>query len=116
MSPSISRLLRATGVTKFRIMTIYNLVDLELCKFMFHYVHKTLPTPLLNLFVSHDQVHSYLTRGRHNARTQEHTSTIFGKSYLARGPSLWSSLPADMKQSVSLPSFIRSFKKATFSD
>ena len=97
--------------SKYQIFNIYELIELEICKFMYRYVHKTLPPPLLDLFVSNEQVHHYATRGKSNARTQEHKSAIFGKSFLARGPSLWSNLSADLKRSVSLPSFIRKYKK-----
>ena len=102
--------------TKYKILNIYELIELELSKFMYKYVHRTLPPPLLDLFVSNEQVHNYSTRGKANARTQEHKSSIFGKSFLARGPSLWSNLSADLKRSVSLPSFTRKYKKDLLSD
>ena len=101
---------------KVKILKLDDLIELELAKFMYKYVHKLLPKPLLKLFTSNEQVHNYNTRGRQDARTMQHDSNIFSRSFLARAPSVWTHLAHSLKQKPSVPSFIRNYKKIKIAD
>ena len=96
---------------KYDILKLEDLIQLELSKFMYKFVRKTLPSPLLNLFQTNNQVHNYNTRGANNARTQHHTSSIYHKSFLAQGPQSWSLLPNVVKNSNTLSTFSKKLKK-----
>jgi len=96
--------------SKFKILKLDEMIDLELGKFMYKYVNKSLPLPLLELFESNQQVHAYNTRGQLNARSFEHRADCFVRSYLAKGPSSWSKLPNDLKSCTSIFSFSRKLK------
>ena len=99
-----------------KIIKLDDLIELELAKFMYKFVEKSLPMPLLQLFTSNEQVHNYNTRGRQDARTMQHESSIFSKSFLARAPSVWTQLAQNLKQKPSLASFVRNYKKIKIED
>ena len=62
---------------KLNILKLENLIDLEMMKLSYRYVHKTLPMPVSNLFKANSYNHGYQTRARNNPRIEKHTSTIF---------------------------------------
>lgn len=96
--------------SKFKILTLDDMIDLELGKFMYKHVEKSLPLPLMDLFENNQQVHGYNTRGQLNPRIMEHKSECFDKSYLARGPSFWTSLSKKLKASTSIITFSQNLK------
>jgi len=92
------------------------MIELELAKFMYSYVGRLLPVPLLNFYQSNDQWHDYDTRGKRDASTPRHKTSIFNKSYLVKGPALWSKLTYEVKKSVSVASLVRKVKKGKLND
>ena len=100
---------------KYEILTINDLISLELGKFMFSYVHGDLPRPLLSLFESNSEFHSYNTRGKHFASTPKFKNGLTGKSYLVKGPSIWTSLAYDLKNSTSIKNFAKKHREAVLS-
>ena len=98
-----------------KILKLDDLIELEISKFVFGFVHGTLPVPLLSLFKTNEQVHTYNTRGKANPRIAKHSSTIHSKSFLTKCPSIWNSLCYDIKNSSSLNSLAKKFKKSKMS-
>lgn len=100
---------------KFKIPKLYDMIKLELYKFMHKYVHGVLPSPLMDLFEGNFQVHNYNTRGRSDARTEPHKSSIFNKSYLARAPAIWSPLSHELKHIKNVKTFAKRLKETMIS-
>ena len=100
---------------KYEILAINDLILLELGKFMFSYVHGDLPSPLLKLFESNSEFHNYNTRGRHDAITPKFINGLTGKSYLVKGPSIWTGLSYDLKHSPSMKNFTKKYREAVLS-
>ena len=96
---------------KYKILKLKDMINLELGKFMYGFEKGTLPLPLQNLFKRNVDIHHYNTRGKMSVNTQQHKSTIYNKSFLARGPALWSQFQNDQKMCPSVNSFVRNFKK-----
>ncbi len=96
---------------KTNILLVDELINLELCKISYRYINGDLPTPVENLFQANDYNHNYLTRARHNPRIQIHNSSIFSKSFLCRGPSIWSNLGYDIKTKPTMSTFCKAYKK-----
>ena len=96
---------------KFNILTFSDCISLELVKLIYQTSKRILPLPVLNLFERAGDYHQYNTRNRNNPIISSHNSTIFNKSFLCKGPSLWTSLSNDLKNSKSLHSFANRFRK-----
>ena len=101
---------------KYEILMMNDVISLELGRFMFSYVHGNLPVPLLTLFDSNSDFHNYNTRGRHYAATPKFKNGLTGKSYLVKGPSTWTGLSYDLKNSTSIKSFTRKYKSILLSE
>ena len=96
---------------KYKILKLNDTINLELGKFMYRFEKGTLPLPLLRLFKRNVDFHNYNTRGKMSVNTQQHSSNIYNKSFLARGPALWSQFNNKIKSSPSINSIVRKFKK-----
>ena len=81
---------------------------------MYQFEKGTFPMPLQKLFKRNVDFHNYNTHGKMSVNTQQHRSNIYNKSFLARGPALWSQFKNDLKLSPSITSFIRQYKKSCF--
>ena len=65
---------------------------------------------LLNCFELNCNIHDYFTRNSTNYHFPVIRTSLSLKSIFSRGPSIWNSLPDDLKKSCSLNSFKRKFK------
>ena len=95
---------------ELKILTVDNLVELELGKFIYKFVKKILPNPIIYLFETNDQHHNYNTRSGKFPRVAKHKTAIFNKSFLCKGPTLWNNLDNSIRSAKSLKSFSRNFK------
>ena len=96
---------------KYGILKLDDLIEFELAKFMFGYVNNSLPKPLMNLFESGGQRHAYQTRSRFFATVPKHKTSLAAKSFLVRGPSVWTTLPDNVKKSLTKKLFSKNFKR-----
>ena len=70
---------------------------IQLCKYMFSYVHQQLPTPLLTMFHSNYEIHHYNTRQQYDPHIQARHSDHIAKTFIHQGPKCWSEIPANIK-------------------
>ena len=93
------------------ILKLQDIVRHQLGVFMFKYVSRNLPNPLLSIFNYIYEVH------KHNTRISSHIGPIWArlnilkKSMLYVGPSLWNLLDEQLKNSKSNLIFSRLYKK-----
>ena len=96
---------------KEKVLKIYELVDLEIYKFMYKIKSTDVPRPILNLFSLNRQMHTYNTRRKDDPIVNLYKKKIVKQTFLSKGPSMWSSLNANIKSSVSKTSFTNKIKK-----
>lgn len=97
----------------YKSMNILKLKDLfihEQYMFMYSFVNKLLPDPLLNLYEYHYDVHMYNTRHANDPRPPQANSSILTRSFLYQAPKLWSNLSDNLKHSRSRNIFKRRIK------
>ena len=100
-----------------RIPTLEQLIVLEQCKMGFKLCTNQLPKGLSKLLTTnHDKqsiekVHSYPTRSKNIPNRPAATTTLYRNSFLYKSIQHYSSLPYDVRNSTSLPVFVRKCKK-----
>lgn len=97
---------------KGKILTIEDIINLELLKISHRHIHDKLPVRLTNLFdVTR---HNYNTRNRRNLRASHHTTLQYNKSFLGASPHLWLQLTDNLKAKPKLKSFVKSYSKQVY--
>ncbi len=96
---------------ELEILKLSEVIELDLLKLIYSAVNGVLPTSLSNLFQLNCQFHMYNTRHRLDPVTSLHKKSITNKSFLVRGPVLWTNYPFDLKEKYSLKSFSRNSKQ-----
>ena len=96
---------------KLNLLNLHDIMLLQIGIFMYKCKNRLLPPYIADMFPLNLSFHSYLTRSANDfhfpkIRTSQAKSTI-----CFSGPKLWSSLPIEIKNSVSLHSFKRKLKK-----
>ena len=96
---------------KLNVLSLSDICQLQTGMFMYKCKNRLLPRYITDLFPINASIHSYQTRSSNDfhfpkIRTSYAKSTLF-----FTGPKLWSSLPNEIKNSVSLQSFKRKLKK-----
>ncbi len=92
-----------------------DIIDLELAKSTFRYIHKELPNPISNFFTPNAFNHNYNTRAGNNPRVPRHQSSQFHKSFLIRSQSVWSQLETNIKSTIKFKTFKNQFTKGKLS-
>ena len=92
---------------KLQILNLHNHINLNLGKLMWKLTNKSLPKCILENFSS--CFHS--TFRTNNLRVPLGRTHFKTRSIFCKGPTLWNSLPQDIKNSASLPLFSKKLKK-----
>ena len=61
--------------------------------------------PLQKLFITHSNIHNYGTRNRLNPRKGEYVGNVTEKSFIVKGPQIWSEIPDAIKSCDTLKVF-----------
>ena len=96
----ITRLSKSqTSITKYlnieKLLDIKKMIRLEYAKFMYNYMHKSLPKRLLNLFEKSS--HTYDTRNQNVPIIPFHQSSIYNHSYMVKSTVEWLKVPVDLR-------------------
>ena len=100
---------------RYQILNIDDLIELELAKFAYSLTKNDLPQPVQALFHTNEH-HDHNTRHRHYPQIAKHKSAMYNKSFLCKSPSTWESLPQMARDSKTIHSFSRRFKKMKLSN
>ena len=95
---------------KLFLPKLIDIYQLQLGKLMYLHTNKIIPSPLLNLFVTNEEVHQYNTRHRHDPHVMTRGSSRFSRTFVHEGPKLWLTLPINIKETISVKSFIKNLK------
>ncbi len=82
---------------KLQILKFPEIIEVELCKFVYSIIRRISPTPLNSIIQLNSETHQYNTRNKNDICIPKHKSTKFNNSFIIKGPSLWSALPYDVK-------------------
>ena len=96
---------------KLKIVKFRDIVDNELIKFMYQVSKNSLPKPILYPFQTNRPNHQYNTRHRNDPRIISRKYAPLDNSFLCRGPALWTNLPNDIKNAISIHSLKSKLKK-----
>ena len=86
-------------------MKIDEIADLEMLKFVYDFVHLKLPPPLLTIYDQNLNVHEHNTRHAQDPHVKHHNYDQVAKSFIFKGPEIWSKLPADTRHSLTRERF-----------
>ena len=92
----------------FRELNVYRIRDMyefEVMSFMYNFVHKSLPLPLLRIFDYHGDFHYHATRHSIDPKPPNFNSDLMRRSFLYKGPCLWLALDYNVKSSSSVAVF-----------
>ena len=93
------------------LLKLHDIIDLELLKFMYLHSKSLLPQPVLNLLNINRDVHMYNTRHRNDPIIIMRKNSSLDKSFLCKGPLLWSGLDNAIKTCKTKASFKKNIKK-----
>ena len=93
------------------LLKVPDLINVKLIKLMYCFVDGNLPIPLMKMFKANKEIHNYPTRGRNDCCIIKSNYDDMKRSFLCKGPSLWSSLKNDIKSAPSVKSCVNRYKK-----
>jgi len=94
-----------------RILKVNDVIDTEILKCMYCVSKSLSPPPILDLFVPNAIHHHHFTRRRHDPKIIARKYAPLDRSYLCRGPAMWSALHPDIKNSKTIQSFKNKIKR-----
>ena len=96
---------------KLNLLNVYDIMNLQIEIFMYNCKYRLHPPYISDIFPLNLNFHSYETRSANDFHFPKVRTSYAKSTLLFTGPKLWSSLPKEIKNSVSLHSFKRNFKK-----
>ena len=79
------------------LLKIEEIIDHNLLVFMSRFMTKQLPAPLLSIFPTNTETHNYSTRFKGEAQIVKCTYEQLYKSFIRKGPFLWSNMDNNLK-------------------
>ena len=95
-------------------LTIFEIQQLQLLKFIYRSVHKLLPKTLKNIFQEVSNIHDHNTRGKTKLFTRQARLNARKNSITVQGPILWNTVPQNIQNASSLKQFGYLYKRAVF--
>ena len=86
----------------FKRLNILKLEDMhkyELAKFVFAAKESLTPSPLSNIYLLNNRVHSHHTRQREDVHINKSSCDVVCRSFIIKGPQYWSSLSPEVRNS-----------------
>ena len=102
--------------SSLKILRLNDMYKYQAAIFMYLCTKQLLPQSLLELFSFNNQVHNYNTRSASNFHIPLSRTSFYQRSIIYNGPILWNSLPCAIRNTKSLNTFKRSYKKNLLGD
>ena len=100
---------------ELRILKLEQFIDLEIAKLMYKVAQGIIPKAIKDIFVLNRPLHRYSTRHINDPQfNQTRNFAGISKSFLCKGPEIWSKLDNKIKSCKSVKSFSRQFKNTFF--
>lgn len=94
-----------------KLLKLTDLMDLNMTQFMYKFVNKELPAPLLRIFDYHGDCHHHSTRHSADPKPPKPKSDIMARSFLSKAPNVWMHLNIAVKNSNSMSHLKTKLKK-----
>ena len=110
------------GFRNLKILTVHELVDLELCKFFFKLMNGMLPPKLTDCMLKDSRgltlrkCHDYMTRHKSLPNLPRANDTQYKNSFLTRSNKLYTSIPDHIKNVKRLSEFVKNLKILVHND
>ena len=104
---------KASSKTLFanlKILDVFSIYSLQVSSFMYLYHNDALPIAFNQIFQTGNQIHQYSTRYSDFYRPHSCRTDIKKFSILFQGPSIWNSLPSNIKNAPTFNIFKRVIK------
>ena len=102
--------------SKFHILQLSDVAHLEMTKLIYSFMHDDLPTPLMNMFATNQELHPHGTRQALNPHIESFKHKIVLNSFIHKAPELWTKVPLTIKNCPSKISFSKNMKKYLYSN
>ena len=96
---------------ELNILNIDSMYKLELGKLMYMHSKSELPTALQSIFLVNIDIHEHNTRARQNAHIVPRNKQEISRSFIHRAPHQWYRIPENVKQSLTVRSFTKTYSK-----
>ena len=100
---------------KLKTLTVSDINFLQTSMFMYRYNNNVLPVSFCSMFQRNNEVHSYHTRQSTKMHLSNPRTMLAHKSVRHSGPDVWNSIPAEMRNLLSIHSFKISVKRMLIS-
>ena len=82
-------------------MKLKDLFEQQVKLFMYDFVNKVLPEPLLGIYEYHGDIHGHATRHSTDPKPPNVNTELMRRSFLYKGPCVWLALDMHIKSSKS---------------
>ncbi len=96
---------------RLNILRISDICKLQLCQFMYDYVHQDLPSSLLQIYSLQCEIHNHNTRHSDDPRPPRASTDTMKRSLLYRAPTIWMELDIGIKNSKTKRTLTRKFSR-----
>ena len=99
--------------TKYGILRVCDVIELDIVKFMYLFHHRHLPEPVMKAVAGAHNFTSYITHyenERNSTQLYQLNNQILQNSFIHKGPKLWSNIPETLKNVSNIKSFIEQFR------
>lgn len=96
---------------KHNILTIADLHQLHVSKFMYHLNENSLPNVLAQLFTPNHEIHPHNTRHRNHPHFEARRTAMANHDIIHKGPKIWNNIHPKIKNATSVHSFTRQIKQ-----
>jgi hypothetical protein len=97
------------------ILKLDGLHELELGKFVYEALHKTLPKRLVAKYTPNSIVHDHYTRQQNNPHVQQRHCVVAANSIIHKAPAVWSHIPLEIRKLDTKNKFKRALKNLRIS-
>ncbi len=102
--------------SKYKILKVNDMYNLELGAFMFKYSTNGLPNVFNNYFVKRSDIHNYPTRRANDLNLTKNKKCFSDNAVRTSGPILWNSINKSLKMANSLKHFREMYKRELLID
>jgi len=91
--------------SKLNILTLDDIYKIELCKFMYGHITRSLPTPLLSIYTPNTDIHTHNTRHSKDVHVTARHTNLISRSFIHTAPDIWLTIPENIKESKNINIF-----------
>ena len=96
--------------THLNLIKLPDIYQIEIAKFMYSYIHNSLPVSFSNTFTFTHDIHNHDTRLLRYIRPISSSTVRSSNSILCKGPLIWNKVPYDIKSKPNIKSFASALK------